>query len=474
MTQTRIDSQKKKALVVGLGVSGIAAVRFLHLRGWVVAVSDQRSATELEEVLQTLAKIGISDFETGGHSEKFFLNRDLIVVSPGVPLALPIFKVVRQSGCEVIGEVELAARHSTSPLVALTGTNGKTTTVTLLGEIFAAAGIKTFVGGNLGRPAVEMAEEQFASAILELSSFQLEGIDSFHPRIAIILNLTPDHQDRYPDTQAYLKAKTAICRNQESADFLLFNRDDPELTAFASLIKARRQAGENVPELLFFSVEQEVESGASWLEDKITIKARSLDGSYLVRELKAPLPKLPGAHNRSNYLAALLVALVWGIKEEIIVSTLNAFTGIAHRLEYVGSRSGVDFYNDSKATNIDAVIKAVSSFEKPLVLLLGGYDKGADFTVLEGLLKQGLRELIPFGRAAVEVARQLPVYDKGFKASGLQSAVDRAVNVAQPGDVVLLAPGCASFDEFKNYQERGDTFRALVRDAGATVDDGQL
>ncbi len=469
MKQVHIDSQKKKALVVGLGVSGIAAARFLQLQGWAVAVSDQRSVTELKEALQTLAKIGITDFETGGHSENFFLNRDLIVVSPGVPLGLPIFKLARRGGCEVISEVELAVRHSTSPLVALTGTNGKTTTVTLLGEIFAAAGINTFVGGNLGRPAVEMVEEQFASAILELSSFQLESIESFHPRVAIVLNLTPDHQDRYPDTEAYLKAKTAICRNQQSTDFLLLNRDDPELTAFGSHIKARRQAGENVPELLFFSVEQEVESGASWLEDKITIKARSLDGRDLGRELKAPMSKLPGAHNRSNYLVALLVALVWGIKEEIIISTLNAFTGIAHRLEYVGSRAGVDFYNDSKATNIDAVIKAVTSFERPLVLLLGGSDKGADFTVLDAFLKQGLRELIPFGRAALEIVRQLPAYDKGFKAPDLQSAIDRAVTVAQPGDVVLLAPGCASFDEFKNYQERGDTFRTQVRDVGVTV-----
>jgi UDP-N-acetylmuramoylalanine--D-glutamate ligase len=223
-----------------------------------------------------------------------------------------------------------------------------------------------------------------------------------------------------------------------------------------------------VPEILFFSVEREVEMGASWLEDKITIRIRCLDGGYLERELKAPTPKLPGAHNRSNYLAALLAALIWGIKEDLIISTLNTFAGIAHRLEYVGSRDGVDFYNDSKATNIDAVVKAVSSFERPLVLLLGGYDKGADFTVLDRYLKKGLRELIPFGRAAVEVARQLPEYNNGFKAPDLQSAVERAVTVAQPGDVVLLAPGCASFDEFKNYQERGDIFRSLVRAAGAT------
>ncbi len=470
MNKSSQKNSQKKALVVGLGVSGIAAARLLREQGWLVAVSDQREAQELEPVLQTLADFGIIEFETGGHSEKFFCHRDLIVVSPGVPLSLPIFAAARRSGCEVIGEVELAARYSGCPLVALTGTNGKTTTVTVLGEIFSAAGINPFVGGNLGRPAVEMAQERFGAGILELSSFQLEGIESFHPRVAIILNLTPDHQDRYSDTAAYLAAKTAICKNQGKADFLLLNRDDPQLTAYGATLNRRRQAGENLPELLFFSVGQEVERGASWLDDQITIKTRDLAGVSLERSFKAPSPKLPGAHNRSNYLAALLAALVWGIDEQIIVSTLNAFTGIAHRLEYVGSRAGVDFYNDSKATNIDAVIKAITSFEQPLVLLLGGYDKGADFTVLDRYLSKNLRELIPFGRAADEVGLQLPGYDKGFRAVDLQSAVARAVSVAEPGDVVLLAPGCASFDEFQNYQERGDRFRTLVREAGAIGD----
>ena len=466
MTRMRTDSQKNKALVVGLGISGVGAARLLQKLGFAVAVSDQRTSTELDEVLQSLLEIGISEFETGGHSEEFFIDRDLIIVSPGVPLALPIFAKARQRGCEIIGEVELAARYADCPLVALTGTNGKTTTVTALGEIFAAAKINTFVGGNLGRPAVEMANERFAAAILELSSFQLEGIKSFHPRIAIILNLTPDHQDRYPDTAAYLKAKTEICRNQKRSDFLLLNRDDSQLTAYGISLQNRRQGGEDIPEILFFSVEQEVEIGASWLKDEITIKARCLNGVELEKFIKSPTPKLPGAHNRSNYLAALLASLVWGIDEEIIISSLNSFAGIAHRLEFVGSRNGLDFYNDSKATNIDAVIKAVTSFEKPLVLLLGGYDKGADFTVLDSYLKNGLRELIPFGRAADAVAQQLPAYDQGFRAPDLRSAVERAVTVAQSGDVVLLAPGCASFDEFSNYMERGDTFRSLVADGG--------
>ena len=464
---------KRKALVVGLGVSGLAAAKFLRLQGWAVACSDQRLTTELGEALHTLANIGITEIESGGHSEKFFLDRDLIVVSPGVPLALPLFKKARDNGCQIIGEVELATRNCRCPLLALTGTNGKTTTVTLMGEIFAAAGINAFVGGNLGRPAVEMAHESFAAGILELSSFQLEGIERFHPRIATILNLTPDHQDRYADTKAYLAAKVAISKNQERGDFLLLNRDDSELAAFGTRLQAQYRAGDNVPQVLFFSVINKIGAGASWIEDKITIKAKSLNGTSLAREVKAPITKLPGAHNRSNYLAALLAALIWDIEEDIIIKTLNNFSGIAHRLEHVGSRAGVDFYNDSKATNIDAASKALSSFERPLVLLLGGYDKGADFTTLDPLLKKHLRELIPFGSAADEISRQLPAYDKGFKAPDLQSAVERALRIAQNDDIVLLAPGCASFDEFKNYQERGDTFRNLVR-AAAISPHGQL
>ncbi|MBN2706777.1 MAG: UDP-N-acetylmuramoyl-L-alanine--D-glutamate ligase, partial [Deltaproteobacteria bacterium] len=395
-----------------------------------------------------------------------------IVVSPGVPLTLAGLAAARREGCEIIGEVELAARHCVVPVLALTGTNGKTTTVTLLGDIFAAAGIDTFVGGNLGRPAVEMTSRPFTAAILELSSFQLEAIAGFHPRVAAILNVTPDHQDRYADADSYLAAKIAICRNQGRADFLLLNYDDPQLKTFGLGMQARRQQGESVPEVIFFSVEQELETGASWLNDKVIIRAGTRHGDYEEREIAAPSLKLPGAHNRANCLVAWLMAAVWGVADTPIRTTLSRFAGIAHRLEYVGSRAGVDFYNDSKATNIDAVRKAVGSFARPLVLLLGGYDKGADFSLLEPFLKQNLREMVPFGRAANAVVQQLPAYDRGFKAPDLQSAVERALQVAQAGDVVLLAPGCASFDEFKNYVERGETFRALLRAAGVSEQGG--
>ncbi len=453
----------RRALVVGLGISGIAAVRALRARGYQVAVSDRRSEAELETSLTEIVKLGVSEIETSGHSEAFFADRDLIVVSPGVPLSLPVLNRVRSSGCEIIGEVELAVRLSDTTLIALTGTNGKTTTVSLLGEMFKAASVNAFVGGNLGRPAVEMAETESAVAVLELSSFQLEGVTDFHPRIAIILNLTPDHQDRYVDSDAYLAAKFRICAGQGRDDFLLLNQDDVKLETLGREFRQQRQAGENLPKVIFFSVSDAPgTNGAAWIGERIVINSETLSGKRLEREFKAPEVKLPGAHNRSNYLAALLAGLIFGLEEKSLLAAMESFSGVPHRLEYVGTRAGVDYYNDSKATNIDAVIKAVNSFDQSLVLLLGGYNKGADFTQLQESLRGRLHALIPFGQAADAVAAQLPEYDRGYRAANLEAALQRAASLARPGEIVLLAPGCASFDEFANYEERGDRFRQLV------------
>jgi UDP-N-acetylmuramoylalanine--D-glutamate ligase len=385
-----------------------------------------------------------------------------------VPLALPVFTRARERGREIIGEVELAARFSEVELLALTGTNGKTTTVTLLGEIFQAAGKDVFVGCNLGRPAVEMVDSGCETAILELSSFQLESIVSFRPKIAVILNLTSDHQDRYVNDDAYLAAKARICQMQGRDDFLILNYDDLKLRVFGENMRCRYRAGEDLPQVIFFSVSEVfAESGASWVADRIVIKTKSVNGSPLECEFEAPQIKLPGQHNRANYLAALLAALIFEIDEQIVLPALSSFAGIPHRLEFVGTRNGVDFYNDSKATNIDAVIKAVGSFEKPLLLLLGGYDKGADFTLLEEHLQSNnVRHLLAFGQAAPEIARQLPQYAYNFQAADLEGVLELAETLAEPGEVVILAPGCASFDEFVNYEKRGDRFRELVQRGG--------
>jgi len=468
----QLGSPDRKALVAGIGISGIAAVRVLRDQGFQVAVSDQSSASKMSEIIAELTELGVSEIETSGHSEAFFTGRDLIVVSPGVPLSLPVLQNAKMQGGEIIGEVELAVRLSDIDILALTGTNGKTTTVSLLGEIFESVGSSVFVGGNLGRPAVEMVGAEFDTAILELSSFQLEGVVNFQPRIAIILNLTPDHQDRYASTEDYLAAKMRICGGQERDDFLIVNYDDQKLREIGRDYQNRRQTGESCPRVVFFSVEQELDlSGGSWVGDNIVIKTETLPGKKLDLRLKAPAVKLPGRHNRANYLAAFLTAVIFGLEEKAVLKGLQDFAGIAHRLEFVGTQAGVDYYNDSKATNIDAVIKAVESLQKPLLLLLGGYNKGADFSLLEEPLKGKLRSLIPFGPAAAEIVKQLPEYDRGLQALNLEAALKKAVALAEPGDVVLLAPGCASFDEFANYEARGDRFRELVHQLKGTVPD---
>ncbi len=463
-------SQRAQILIVGLGISGLAAARFLRGKGLAVAVSDHRPTADLNGKIKELWSLGVEEIETGGHTAGFFVNRETIVVSPGVPLTLPVLEMARKEGSEIIGEVELASRWSRIPWLALTGTNGKTTTVTLLGEIFTAAGRQPFVGGNLGRPAVEMLIREHGCAILELSSFQLESIQNFHPGVAIILNFTADHQDRYPDPESYLAAKTAISRNQDRHDYLLLNLDDPHLAAHGRAMGARRAAGDNLPAVLWFSVEREVPVGGSWLGSRVSYDLPTADGGRIRGGFPAPSLKLPGPHNRSNALAAMLAARLQGIDEEVIVRCLENFNGIPHRLEYLGARDQVLFYNDSKATNIDAVVKAVESFDRPLLLLLGGYDKGANFRFLNPLADH-FRELIPFGAAAPEICRQLPELTCGFRAAGLRQALERALERAQAGDVVLLAPGCASFDEFSNYRERGDYFRRLVREIGAVPAD---
>ena len=455
---------RAEVLVVGLGVSGRAAARHLRSRGATVAVSDRRPAAELGEIIKELESLGISEIESGGHTPEFFVNRRLIVVSPGVPLELPALAAARKNGIEIIGEIELACRESRLPLIGLTGTNGKTTTVTLLGEIFAAAGLKPFVGGNLGRPAVEMGDGDYDLAILELSSFQLESIGRFHPGIAVILNLTPDHQDRYRDTAAYLAAKTAISRNQQREDFLLLNLDDPHLAAHGRALAARRAAGDLLPRVVWFSLEQEVEYGASWRDERIIINLPPATGSGPL-ELAAPKLKLPGDHNRSNVLAALLVAWLRGIEESVIRQVVGRFPGVAHRLEYLGEVDGVACYNDSKATNLDAVAKAVASFDRPLVLLLGGSDKGADFATLSPLLRRRRCRVVAFGAAGEKIAGQLPELISAGPEAGLAAAWRRARALARPGEVILLAPGCASFDEFVNYRDRGEAFRRLVKNS---------
>ena len=459
---TRNEKRAAK-LVVGLGLSGLAAAAFLCRRGEPPAVSERRPAAEISELLGKLEELGVTEVETGGHRPEFFCGRRQIVASPGVPSELPALVAARAAGAEIIGEIELAARAIDVPLIAVTGTNGKTTTVNLLDEVFKAAGKKVFAGGNLGRPALEMTEDDYELGVWELSSFQLETVASgFRSKVAVILNLSPDHQDRYVDTEAYLAAKARISMNQTKDDYLLLNLDDPHLAAYGRALAARRAAGVSLPRLLWFSCRREVETGVSWQDDEIVMCLPQAGGGRRIERLSAPTLRLPGEHNRSNFLAALLASHLVGLENEVIIAAAASFEGLAHRLEFVGEVDGVSWYNDSKATNLDAVIKAVESFTAPLVLLLGGRDKGADFSTLISTLRSRVRLLLPFGEAGDKIVRELAELKPEVPACELAAAVARARREAESGEVVLLSPGCASFDEFADYRARGDMFRHLV------------
>ncbi|MEA3240664.1 MAG: UDP-N-acetylmuramoyl-L-alanine--D-glutamate ligase [Pseudomonadota bacterium] len=454
----------KHVLVVGLGVSGVAVARFLCRQGALVSVSDNRSENLLAEAVSQFKLLSLSELETGGHTVSLFLKQDMIVVSPGVPSSLEVLEQARARDIPVIGEIELASRFIQMPLIVLTGTNGKTTTVTLLGEIFKAAGRKAFVGGNIGTPAVDMLlpDAGWELGILELSSFQLEGMVDFRPRVAVILNVTPDHQDRYADEDAYLAAKMSIMKNQQRSDYLLLNIDDQQLEIQYRKLEKRWLNREEISRPLPFSCRTVLNVGGNFLDQTISYRLPAEDGELISGEIMVPSLKVMGEHNRSNVLAAFMVGLIYGLEPEVMISALASFGGLVHRLEYVSRVAGIDYVNDSKATNIDAVAKAIVSFEQPVVLLLGGRDKGARFADLENILGGRVREIIPFGEAAELIARQLPHFCAGVKAANLQEAVVAGSRLAHPGDVVLLSPGCASFDEFSNYKQRGKAFIRMV------------
>ncbi len=459
-----------RVLVLGLGTSGVAVAEFLASRGVRLSVSDRRPAVELAADLRRLQEQGLlEEVETGGHTEALCRRQDLIVVSPGVPLDIPPLQAARQAGIPVIGEVELAANYITAPLIGITGTNGKTTCVTLLGEVCRQAGRRTFVGGNIGTPIIRMAAgRDWDLGVIELSSFQLESTVFFHPRLAVLLNVASDHQDRYDNFGDYLAAKMAIARAQDRRDCLLFNLDDPLLAAQYQAWEERWAAGEEVPRPVPFSCRSPLETGGCLHHGQLHCRVVDLAGRP--RECRVELPelRLAGAHNRSNMLAVFLAGFIFGLEPAVMLSAMAAFRGLPHRLEYVGRVKGVDYVNDSKATNLAAVLSAIGSFSNPIVLLLGGRDKGADFSRLAEHLGGRVREIVPFGEAAAAIARQLPHFYAGVMAPDLRGAVALAAELARPGDVVLLAPGCASFDEFAGYHERGAAFKNLVRGLAAT------
>ena len=449
-----VDLQNKRVLVVGLGKSGVASALFLKSRGARVTVSDSKPEAELRNEILLLLDHGIT-VETGGHGDRTFRGQDLIVVSPGVPFDAPQLEQARALGEPVIGEVELAAQFLPGPIVAITGANGKTTTTTLAGEIIAAGKFHTLVGGNIGTPAISFADQANANTwtVLEVSSFQLETIVSFRPRIAVVLNITPDHLDRHKTFANYVDAKARIFKNQQPDDFAVLNADDPTTSGLANRTKAQ---------LFWFSRKKEVEKGAFVRGGQILFR----DGKS-EREIM-PLAEIPlkGAHNLENVLAGVSIGMLAGCQPAQIRDAVRNFKAVEHRLEFVAKVAGVDYYNDSKATNVDATIKALESFPANIHLILGGKDKGSDYSVLNDLLRERVKRVYTIGAAAPKIESQIAGAEV-IPSQTLENAIRRARESAAAGDVVLLAPAWASFDQFENYEHRGRVFKELVHSLAA-------
>jgi UDP-N-acetylmuramoylalanine--D-glutamate ligase len=447
-----MELKGKKVLVVGLGKSGLAAALFLRHQGAVVTVSDVRSAEALAKEIPALIEEGIS-VEAGGHGLLTFRRQDLIVVSPGVPLNTPELVQAKSFGRPVIGELELAARFLKGKILAITGSNGKTTTTTLVGEILKEAGLPTLVAGNIGVPVVGLIEESRDQvwSVLEVSSFQLETTEEFHPAIAVILNITPDHLDRHGTFENYALAKERIFAAQQSADSLVLNADDARTAQAASRARSR---------VFWFSLEHEVAQGA-WVRDGYVVY-RAAQGDAI--ETILPLTKIPlkGEHNVENVLAAVVAARQAGVSAETIAHAIEKFQAVEHRLEYVATINGVEYYNDSKATNVDATSKAVAAFSGGIHLILGGKDKGAPYAPLAPLVRERVRAVYTIGAAAAKIETELRGVAAIRSCQTLARAVAAAASEARPGEIVLLAPACSSFDQFENYEQRGQVFKQLV------------
>jgi len=449
-----MEFNNKRVLVVGLGKSGVASALFLKAHGARVTVSDSKPQDQLGKEIPPLLDQGIA-VETGGHGERTFRGQDLIVVSPGVPVDAPPLVQAQAQGVPVIGEIELAAQFLQGPIVAITGSNGKTTTTTLAGEIVTAGGFPVVVGGNIGTPAISLADRSNPDTIvvLEVSSFQLETIKTFRPKVAVVLNVTPDHLDRHRTFAAYTDAKARIFENQHRDDFAVLNADDPTCVEMAKRTHAQ---------VFWFSRRKEVAHGA-WVRDG-NIVFRDAKGQHEIM-LASEIP-LKGAHNLENVLAAVSVGMLLGCDPQKIGAAVRNFKAVEHRLEFVATVKGVEYYNDSKATNVDATIKALESFPGNIHLILGGKDKGSDYSVLNNLLRQRVKRVYTIGAAAAKIELQIVSAKDGgpeiVNADTLQNAVKSAAYAATFGDIVLLAPACASFDQFRNYEHRGKVFKEAV------------
>jgi UDP-N-acetylmuramoylalanine--D-glutamate ligase len=455
-----IELRGKRVLVVGLARTGVATSHFCAARGARVTATDSRTENEIGEAIAKLKDAGVA-LELGCHQEKTFLEQDLIVPSPGVPADEAHLQAARTKGITIWSEIELAYRFMKGRLIGITGSNGKTTTTSLVEHILKTAGMQTILAGNIGTPLIGCVDEMKddTCTVVELSSFQLELIDTFRPNIGVFLNLTPDHLDRHNNFEAYGAAKARLFENQTGEDAAILNADDAATTPYAP----------SLPRVYWFSRKQRVAQGAYVRREEIIFRQNGAEEILLKLE---DIP-LAGSHNVENVLAAAASARLAGASSAAIAKGVRSFAGVEHRLEFVAEIAGVRYYNDSKATNVDATLKALDAFPGRILIILGGKDKGSDYTALQKPLREKAILALLIGAAAEKIEKQIAGSVALDRAETLERAVETASHAAQRGDVVLLAPACASFDQFQNYEHRGRIFKDLVKQlekqaAGAT------
>jgi UDP-N-acetylmuramoylalanine--D-glutamate ligase len=442
----------KRISILGAGRSGLAVARFVRKRRAQAFLSEAAPAEKFGELSKQLTELDVQ-YEFGENTHRV-LESDLIVISPGVPLESPIVQLARSKEIKIISEIELAYQYCDAPIIAITGTNGKTTTTTLMGEIMRHAGWNTYVAGNIGVPFCDVADEakgENSLVVLEVSSFQLDTIDEFRPKVSMILNITPDHLDRYPNYEAYIQSKFRIAENQKGQDIFVYNHDDEVVRSFADTLSVKTWG---------FSIKEQLKQGAFLDGDQMVVK--------IGREKEMLIDKnaigIPGPHNLMNSMAAALAAKALQVESAKTAEVLRDFQGVEHRIEFVRELDGVKYYNDSKATNVDSLYYALGSFRQPIVLIAGGKDKGNDYKQVLQLVKENVKAVVAVGQGADKLKDYFsdvkPVLSAGFS---MEEAIKLARETAKPGDIVLLSPACASFDMFNNYEHRGEVFKELVK-----------
>jgi len=456
-----MELKDKLITVVGLGKrTGVETVKFLDKQGAKIIVTDTKQEAQLKEEIDALKGCKVN-FDLGGHTLDLILKSDLIIISPGVPTDISLLQEARKSRIEIISEVELAYHFCKAPIIAITGTNGKTTTTTLIGEIFKATGRKTVVGGNIGRALIQDVPklEKEDIVIAEISSFQLEEIKEFRPNISLFLNITPDHLDRHGSFEAYIEAKRKLLMNQTKDDYTILNYDDPIVRKFADNTQGQ---------VIFFSQQEKLVNGIYLKDNKIV--ANFLEREEEIIDIKEI--GIKGPHNLENALGAVASSLLMGASKGILVGVLKNFSGVEHRIEEVAVINGVRYINDSKGTNPIASMKAIETFDPPLVIIAGGKDKGSEFDDFAKVIREKVKGVVLLGETSDKIEASLKKigYDSIYRVESIQESVKVATQLACGKGIVLLSPACASWDMFDNYEQRGREFKEAVR----AVDSVQL